>query len=332
MSAGVCHIAVQRLHAAMRMNHSGLRSSSAQQHLSIVSLFCHVGYTACWRRSLAGVQHEQDASGHPDGGLHRPILCRYRFLFQNVRHFEHFTALHLGLLAETRHKSLPRLGKAVHADPQALHHFLAKAEWSVRSCGAKRLELLRQALGETPFILFLDERGIARRGTRPTTRASVHWQSAYAGQRRRLGQCVWCARHDDVSAALPRLQASNAPQRGDVSRASRNWRSRLLKSSWRWAFASASSWPTASTGKGEFTSALADEAGYVVAIRSNHGVWLLPGQRVRQTRFRPFERIFTDGSTERRFLRERSTARAEPSATTRSRPTRKTCRPNDLTS
>jgi SRSO17 transposase len=43
---------------------------------------------------------------------------------------------------------------------------------------------------------------------------------------------------------------------------------------------------------------------YVVAIRSHHGVWLLPGQRVRQTRWRPFERVFTDGSSERRFLRE----------------------------
>ena len=31
---------------------------------------------------------------------------------------------------------------------------------------------------------------------------------------------------------------------------------------------------------------------------------MLPGQRVRQTRWRPFERVFTDGSSERRFLRE----------------------------
>jgi SRSO17 transposase len=34
--------------------------------------------------------------------------AQYRNLFHNVRHFEQFTALHLGLLAETRHKSLPR--------------------------------------------------------------------------------------------------------------------------------------------------------------------------------------------------------------------------------
>lgn len=31
---------------------------------------------------------------------------------------------------------------------------------------------------------------------------------------------------------------------------------------------------------------------------------MLPGQRVCRTRWRPFERVFTDGSTEQRFMRE----------------------------
>ena len=90
--------------------------------------------------------------------------ARYRDLFYNVRHFEQFTALHLGLLAETRRKTLPRLGKSVHMDPQALHHFLANASWSVEALRSKRLELLRQALGETPFILCLDETGDRKKG------------------------------------------------------------------------------------------------------------------------------------------------------------------------
>src|SRR5260370_18952961 len=85
--------------------------------------------------------------------------AQYRSLFHNVRHFEQFTALHLGLLAETRRKSLPRLGKTVHMDPQALHHFLANAEWSVEAVRKRRLELLPQALAQTPFILCIDETG-----------------------------------------------------------------------------------------------------------------------------------------------------------------------------
>ena len=43
---------------------------------------------------------------------------------------------------------------------------------------------------------------------------------------------------------------------------------------------------------------------YVVAIRSNHGVWLPPGQRVRYTNWRPFERTFSNGEQQTRYIRE----------------------------
>lgn len=43
---------------------------------------------------------------------------------------------------------------------------------------------------------------------------------------------------------------------------------------------------------------------YVVAIRSNHGVWLPPGQRVRYTNWRPFERTFSNGKHQTRYIRE----------------------------
>ena len=90
--------------------------------------------------------------------------AQYRALFHTVRHFEQFTALHLGLLADTRRKSLPRLAKTVPADPQAFHHFLANAEWSVEAVRKRRLDLLRQALGSTPFILCIDETGDRKKG------------------------------------------------------------------------------------------------------------------------------------------------------------------------
>jgi SRSO17 transposase len=42
----------------------------------------------------------------------------------------------------------------------------------------------------------------------------------------------------------------------------------------------------------------------VVAIRSHHIVWTFPGERVRQTRWRPFARVFTAGTSEQRFICE----------------------------
>jgi SRSO17 transposase len=83
--------------------------------------------------------------------------AQYRTLFANVRHFEQFTALRLGLLAETKRKSLPRLAKTAKADAQALHHFLANADWSAEQLRERRLQVLQAALGDRPFALCIDE-------------------------------------------------------------------------------------------------------------------------------------------------------------------------------
>jgi hypothetical protein len=44
--------------------------------------------------------------------------AHYHAVFPNVRQFEQFTHLELGLVAETKRKSLPRLAQATQADPQ----------------------------------------------------------------------------------------------------------------------------------------------------------------------------------------------------------------------
>lgn len=55
----------------------------------------------------------------------------------------------------------------------------------------------------------------------------------------------------------------------------------------------------------EFLEALEElHLKYVLAIRSNHGMWLPPGQRVRLTRWRPFERSFSNGEQQTRFICE----------------------------
>ncbi len=43
---------------------------------------------------------------------------------------------------------------------------------------------------------------------------------------------------------------------------------------------------------------------FVVAIRGNHKVWVKNGTRQRQTRWRTFERLFSDGSSQTRYLSE----------------------------
>jgi SRSO17 transposase len=231
----------------------------------------------------------------------------YRALFSNVRHFEQFTALHLGLLAETRHKSLPRLGKTVQVDPQALHHFLANADWSVEALRTQRLKLLRQALGESPIILCIDETGDRKKG-----HTTDYVASQYIGNLHTVANGVVSVNAYGLlgSTTFPLLFRIFKPQSrlkpGDVYKTKPQLAMEIIEELLSLGFHIRVVLADSLYGEsGPFISAL-HRLGlqYVVALRSNHGVWLLPGQRIRQTRWRPFERVFTDGTSEQRFLRE----------------------------
>ena len=89
---------------------------------------------------------------------------RYQDLFPDVRSFEQFTSVVVGLLAEIKRKTLPAIAKAVGAEGQALHHFLAYAPWSVQEFRTRRLTLLRQALDGRSFVLCIDETGDRKKG------------------------------------------------------------------------------------------------------------------------------------------------------------------------
>src|SRR5215471_15387464 len=82
---------------------------------------------------------------------------RYQDLFPDVRSFEAFKYLLVGMLSEIKRKTLPTIAKAVGADAQALHHVLAYAPWSVDELRKRRLTLLRQALDGRSFVLCIDE-------------------------------------------------------------------------------------------------------------------------------------------------------------------------------
>jgi SRSO17 transposase len=233
--------------------------------------------------------------------------AHFRGLFHNVRHFEQFCALHLGLLAETRRKSLPQLGKTVHVDPQALHHFLAKADWSVQDLRTTRLELLRQAVGTTPFILCLDETGDRKKG-----HTTDYAASQYIGNLQTLANGVVSVNAYGLldTTTFPLLFRVFKPQPrlkpGDVYKTKPQLAVELIEELLALGFRFRGVLADSLYGEsGSFISAL-HRLGlqYVVALRANHGVWMLPGQRIRQTRWRPFARVFTDGSTEQRFLRE----------------------------
>ena len=61
------------------------------------------------------------------------VYCTYyQDLFPEVRSFENFKALHLGMLSDIKRKTLPEIAKVAGLDnSQSLHHFLTESPWEV---------------------------------------------------------------------------------------------------------------------------------------------------------------------------------------------------------
>ena len=89
----------------------------------------------------------------------------YRNLFPDVRNFEAFKFLHLGIISEIPRKSLPAIARIVGlADGQELHHFLRDTPWDVKALRARRLWLIKVSLGDEPIRLCIDETGDEKKG------------------------------------------------------------------------------------------------------------------------------------------------------------------------
>ncbi len=62
----------------------------------------------------------------------RPQPDNNKDIFKEVRNYECFKYLHLGIISPIKRKSLPEIAKVVSINSaQSLHHFIANSEWSV---------------------------------------------------------------------------------------------------------------------------------------------------------------------------------------------------------
>lgn len=218
--------------------------------------------------------------------------ARYRSLFADVRHFEQFTALHLGLLTLSERKSLPRIASVTNTDPQALHHFLSNAQWSVEALRARRLELLREALGDAPFIMCVEDTGSRKKGC-ATDYAARQFVSNLRTQEQSI---VTVDAYGVLGATLfPLLSRVYKPQDrlkpNDVYASKAQIAIALVREVPRLGFACRGILTDSSYGQsGQFIAVLhALGLGYALTIRADAGAWMLPGQSTHVTRWSPFD-------------------------------------------
>lgn len=89
----------------------------------------------------------------------------YQSLFPEVRSFEAFKQLHLGLISEVKRKSLPAIAQVAGLDnAQSLHHFLTESPWQIQDFQQQRLQLIKQTLCEREIVLVIDDTGDRKKG------------------------------------------------------------------------------------------------------------------------------------------------------------------------
>jgi SRSO17 transposase len=89
----------------------------------------------------------------------------YKNIFPEVRSYECFKYLHLGIISPIKRKSLPEISKVVGINsPQSLHHFIAHSPWSVKELKERRLTLALEALKVQKITVIIDETGDRKKG------------------------------------------------------------------------------------------------------------------------------------------------------------------------
>lgn len=232
----------------------------------------------------------------------------YRLLFTDVRSYEAFRDLHVGMISEVKRKTLPAIARVCGiANEQGLLHFLSESPWQVAAFRTERLALILRVLAGRAITLIIDETGDRKKGHH-----TDYVQRQYLGNLGKVENGIVAVTAYGVVAGmtLPLLFRVYKPKtrlkKGDVYQSKPEIALSMIEELKALGY--------------HFDLVLADslygESGstfiaglqqlqlpFVVAIRSNHALWLPQGQRVRCHRWRAFERVFSDGTTEKRYIR-----------------------------
>lgn len=233
----------------------------------------------------------------------------YRDLFPEVRSFEYFKYLHLGLISEIKRKTLPAIAKVVGLeDAEGLDNFLTEAPWSVEELRNRRLKLIINLIRGEEIMVIIDETGDKKKG-----KTTDYVKRQYIGNLGKIENGIVAVTSYGLwrGITFPLIAEVYKPrerlQEGDDYKSKPQIGGEIIKKLREMGLKIKLVLADSEYGESEdnFVSILNKEKlNFVLAIRSNQGVWLPSGQRVRYNKWREFERVFSTGKTEERYVRE----------------------------
>jgi SRSO17 transposase len=230
-------------------------------------------------------------------------------LFPEVRSYEAFKLLHLGMISEVKRKSLPAIAKAVGLENhQNLHHFLTESPWQVQQLRQRRLELTLKVLNGRSLILLIDETGDCKKG-----KSTDYVKRQYIGNvgKKENGIVAVTAYGLCDGMILPLCFEVYKPQErlkdGEEHQSKPQIAARMIHQLQAMGFQFELVLADSLYGESQtnFVNVLDElKLPYILAIRSNHALWLPPDQQVVQKPWQMFKRTFSNGITEVRYMSE----------------------------
>jgi SRSO17 transposase len=232
----------------------------------------------------------------------------YRSMFEDVRLYECLKWLHLGMISTLPRKSLPEIAKLNGLnDGQSLHHFLRDAVWDVKQVRAVRIQFIQAQIGKRGISLCFDETGDVKRGS-----STDYVASQYIGN---LGKTASGMVSVNVYAVVDNItypllfriyKPRHRLQAGDVYQSKPQIAIDLLREIKAMGFVIDRVLADSLYGEsGAFIRELEHlKLPYIVAIRSNHGVLMPKGAKVRYNAWHAYDQPLENHPTQRRYIRE----------------------------
>lgn len=232
----------------------------------------------------------------------------YRNLFSDVRNFEAFKFLHIGIISALPRKSLPAIARAVGLkDGQELHHFLRDTPWEAREFRQMRLWLILVSIGDRPIKLCIDETGDKKKGS-----ATDYVTKQYIGNLGKTANGIVSVNAyavvDNITYPLmfKVFKPRNRLKEGDKYKTKPQLAEEIIRELKTWGFKIELVLADSLYGEaGNVIGVLSElKLHFIVAIRSNHGVLVGPGQRVRYNSWRAYQQKLSHRQPENRYIRE----------------------------
>jgi SRSO17 transposase len=232
----------------------------------------------------------------------------YKDLFPEVRSYECFKYLHLGIISIIKRKSLPEIAKIVGINsPQSLHHFLCNSPWLVTELKERRLSRTLKALKDKKITVIIDETGDRKKGKK-----TDYVARQYLGSVGKIDQGIVSVNAYGVyeNITFPLLFKVFKPKgtlkEGDVYKTKIELASEIIIELVNFGFQIELVLTDSLYGESSLFIKTLDELklAWVLAIRSNHGVWMPSNQKVRANKWCKFERVLSGQKLENRYIRE----------------------------